>query len=155
MTEIRIAANSLLPPERVLAAGHDFSDRRAAVFPAVRLEHFQVHELGEDWADATEGTPAGIGVNWERCRYDWSQPDTVIATVTASNVYAIPGSSWELRAHPADGGSRVEMIWRREFAPGVRGRVFGTLFRLLGKPIFRRYAHQTLKNLSHLEQPPS
>jgi hypothetical protein len=47
------------------------------------------------------------------------------------------------------------MIWRREFAPGVRGRIFGTLFRLLGKPIFRRYAHQMLKNLSQLEQAPS
>jgi hypothetical protein len=59
VTEIRIAADSPLPAERVLAAGYDFSDRRAAVFPAVRLEHFQVHELGEDWADATEARPPG------------------------------------------------------------------------------------------------
>jgi hypothetical protein len=152
MTEIRIAADSPLPPERVLAAGHDFSDRRAAVFPAVRLEHFSVHELDEDWADVTEGTPAGIGVNWERCRYEWSQPDSVMATVTASNVYAVPGSSWELRASARDGGSHVEMIWRREFEPSLRGRIFGTLFRLAGKPIFRRYVRQTLDNLRQLER---
>jgi hypothetical protein len=152
MTEIRVATDSPLPPERVLAAGHDFSDRRAAVFPAVRLEHFSVHELGEGWADVTEGTPAGVGVNWERCRYEWTQPDSVTATVTESNVYAVPGSSWELRASAKDGGSHVEMIWRREFTPSLRGRIFGTLYRLVGKAMFRRYARQTLENLRQLEQ---
>jgi len=137
----------------VLAAGHDFSARRAEIFPAVRIDHFDVHDLGDDWADVTEGTPAGIGINWERCRYDWSQPGSVKATVTSSNVYAAHGSSWELRATPADAGSRVEMIWVREFTRSARGRVFGTLFRLIGKPIFRRYARDTLKNLRQLEQP--
>ncbi len=36
MTEIRIVTDSPLPAERVLAAGHDFSPRRAEIFPAVR-----------------------------------------------------------------------------------------------------------------------
>ena len=130
MTEIRIVTDSPLPAERVLAAGHDFSPRRAEIFPAVRLDHFDVHELGDDWADVTEGTPAGIGINWERCRYDWSQPGSVTATVTSSNVYAAPGSSWELRATPTDLGSRVEMIWdassRRARAGVYSERSFGS-----------------------------
>lgn len=151
MTTIHIVTDSPLSPERVLVAGHDFSARRAQVFPAVRLDHFDVHDLGDDWADVTEGTPAGIGINWERCRYDWSQPGSVKATVTSSNVYATPGSSWELRATPTDAGSRVEMIWVREFTSSARGRVFGTLFRLIGKPIFGRYAQDTLDNLRKLE----
>ena len=54
---------------------------------------------------------------------------------------------------PTDAGSRVEMIWRREFTSSSRGRVFGTLFRLIGKPIFRRYARETLANLRQLEKP--
>jgi hypothetical protein len=94
-----------------------------------------------------------IGINWERCGYDWSQPGSIKATVTSSNVYAPSGSSWELRATPTDAGSRVEMIWRREFTSSSRGRVFGTLFRLIGKPIFRRYARETLENVRQLEQP--
>ena len=151
MTEIRIVTDSSLPAELVLAAGHDFSLRRAEIFPAVRLDHFDVHEVGDDWADVTEGTPAGIGINWERCRYDWSQPGSVTATVSSSNVYAAQSSSWELRATPTDLGSQVEMIWVREFTPSMRGRVFGTLFRLIGKPIFRRYARDTLENLRRLE----
>ncbi len=153
MTEIRVVTDSPLPAERVLAAARDFSRRRVDVFPAVRVEHFEVHDLGDDWADVTEGTPAGIGINWERCHYDWSQPGSVKATVTSSNVYAVPDSSWELHATPTVAGSRVEMIWRREFTSSSRGRVFGTLFRLIGKPIFGRYARETLENLRQLEQP--
>ena len=153
MTEIGVVTDSPLPAERVLAAARDFSLRRAEVFPAVRIEHLEVHDLGDDWADVTEGTPAGIGINWERCHYDWSQPGSVKATVTSSNVYAPSGSSWELCATPSDAGSRVEMIWRRESTSSSRGRVFGTLFRLIGKSIFRRYARDIAVVIHTAAQP--
>jgi hypothetical protein len=62
-------------------------------------------------------TPADTSpsiVNWERCRYDWSQPGSVKATVTVtvtdSNVYAFPGSTWEIKATSNNGGSQVEII---------------------------------------------
>jgi Polyketide cyclase / dehydrase and lipid transport len=152
MTTIHVVTDSPLPAARVLEAARDFSELRAEIWPAVSLEHMEVHQLGDASADVTEGTKAGVGVNWERCRYDWSQPGSVVATVTASNVYAVPGSRWELRATPNGDGSRIEMIWTREFTPTTRGRVFGTLFRLLGKPIFGRYARQTLANVLQLEQ---
>jgi hypothetical protein len=45
------------------------------------------------------------------------------------------------------------MIWVRQFKHGARGTIFGTLFRLVGKPIFNRYARDTLRNLTKLEQP--
>jgi hypothetical protein len=153
MATIHITTHSVLPPDRVLAAGFDFSTRRAEVFPAVSLEHLEVHELSDSSADVTEGTPAGIGINWERCRYDWSRPGSVKAVVTDSNVYAPVSSSWELRAAPADSGSRVEMIWIREFTHNARGRIFGTLFRLVGKPLFARQAKLTIRNLERLEAP--
>ena len=70
MTTIRIAADCPLPPARFLRAAYDFGPERTQVWPAVRAEHLIVHELGETAADATEGTPVGIGVNWERCHYD-------------------------------------------------------------------------------------
>jgi hypothetical protein len=150
MTTVHVTTSSRLSPEHVLAAGHDFSARRAAIFPAVSTEYLEVHELGQASADVTEGTPAGVGVNWERCHYDWSTPDLVMATVIDSNVYAPRSSSWELRATPAEGGSTVEMIWVREFQAGARGQIFGTLFRLVGKPIFTRDAKRILRNLERL-----
>ena len=155
MTTIHVTTHSRLSPEQVLAAGHDFSARRAEIFPAVSIPHFDVHELGQTTADVTEGTPVGVGINWERCDYDWSQSGSIKAVVTASNVYRPASSSWELRATPAEDGSRVEMIWVREFTRNTRGRFFGTLFRLIGKPIFTRDARRTIRNLERVAGVPT
>jgi hypothetical protein len=151
VTTIRVIADSALPPDRVLHAARDFSDRRADVFPAVSVPKLEVHSQGETSADVTEGTSAGLGDNWERCDYDWSQPNSVRATVTDSNVYAVPGSSWEIVATPNDGGSRVEMTWIREFRGNARGRIFGSAFRLFGNRIFNRYARDIVSNLEKVE----
>lgn len=151
MPTIHVVSETSLPPKRALEAAHDFSARREDVFPAVSVEHMTVHELADTSADVTEGTPVGpLGINWERCRYDWSQPDSVTAQVTDSNVYEPEGSSWEIKATEKDGGSRVEMTWVRQFKGNAKGRFFGTLFRVVGKPIFRKYARDTLQNLEQL-----
>ena len=121
MTTIRIKLTTALPPDRVLYGAHDFGARRVDIWPAVRAEHFVVHSSGDKIADVTEGTPAGVGTNWERCHYDWSQPGTVIATVTESNVYAVPGSSWQIAATGAENSSVVEMTWTRRFRRTPRG----------------------------------
>lgn len=131
MATARVIADSRLPPAQVLAAAHDFSRRREDVFPAVSMDRMRVHEIGETSADVTEGTSTGIGENWERCDYDSSTPGAVTATVTDSNVYAVPGSSWEIRANAQGSGSEVEMVWIREFRRGLRGRLFGTAFSAL------------------------
>jgi hypothetical protein len=152
MTTIHVTTASPLAAETVLAAAHDFSARRAEIFPAVSTKYLQVHQLDRNSAEVTEGTRAGVGVNWERCHYDWSTPNTVTATVRDSNVYQPGTSSWQLRATPAAGNaSTVEMIWIRQFRHGARGRIFGTLFKLVGKPIFTHQAKQTLTNLQRLE----
>lgn len=153
MTTIRIETECSLPAELVLHAARDFGSRRIQVWPAVRAEHLTIHEIGGTTADVTEGTPVGIGTNWERCRYDWSEPDHVTATVTDSNVYAHPGSSWQLTATPSSRGSQVEMVWQRTFRHVPRGLIFGTLFRVAGRPIFGRYARQVIANLEELEHP--
>ena len=147
MRTVHVTMASHLAPERVLAAVHDFSARRAELFPAVSTDHLEIHELGSESADVTEGTATGIGVNWERCHYDWATPDLVTARVVDSNVYTPGSSCWLLRATADSAGSRVEMIWEREFRTGVRGRTFGTLFRVVGTRLFSRYARQILANL--------
>ena len=153
MAEIRVRLRTDVPADRVLFAAYDMSSRRCEVFPAVRAEHFVVHEAQGKHADVTEGTPAGVGVNWERCDYDWSQPARVVATVTDSNVYAVPGSVWELSAasSTAGDGTHVEMVWTRRFRRTARGIIFATLFRTLGPLLFRGYARSTLRNLERLE----
>ena len=152
MATIRVHIDSTLPHDVVVLAARDFSARRTQVFPAVRADHLTVHGQAGTTADVTEGTPAGIGINWERCDYDWSELDRVVATVTASNVYASPGSRWELTATPTDRGSRVEMTWVRRFRRTPRGLIFGTLFRLVGRPLFRGYARKVIMNVERLER---
>ena len=64
-----------------------------------------------------------VGVFWERCRYDWSVPGTVTATVLDSNVFR-PASTFELRAVPREGGgSAVEMVITRNFRNGIKGTI--------------------------------
>ena len=151
MTTIRVTAETALNPDQVLAAARDFSSRREEVFPAVSMDRMEVHEIDGTTADVTEGTSTGIGSNWERCDYDWSTDGIVIATVTDSNVYAMAGSRWEITARPSESGSEVEMVWVRTFQRGVRGRLFGTAFRLFANRIFRGYGHEIIENLEKLE----
>jgi hypothetical protein len=48
----------------VLAAGHDSSDRRSEIFPAVSTKYLEIHESDQTSADVTEGTRAAIGVSF-------------------------------------------------------------------------------------------
>lgn len=120
---------SIAPPGTVLEAARDFSERRADLWPDVHVEHLEVHDRGETWADVTEGNPWPIGFVWERLRYDWSRPGSVQATVIDSNIFK-PGSTWELRATSSSGGgSRVEVIAVRHLR-GLRGRILAPVFPL-------------------------
>jgi hypothetical protein len=151
ISTVTVEVHSTLPPERVLLAARDFSSRRFEVFPAVQKKYFIVHEVGTTFADVTEGTRAGPIVNWERCRYDWSKPGSVTATVTDTNIYSIPESNWELKATPEGDGSRVEMIWTRGFNRRPKGRLFGWVFPRFGQKLFGTYAREIIDNLERLE----
>jgi hypothetical protein len=146
-TVISFVEETPVEPQQVLRAAYDFSPRRSDVFSAVQPKHFVVHSLGETTADVTEGSFAGIGANWERCLYDWSRPDSVTATVIDSNVYAFPGSLWEIRATPNGSGSTVEMTWTRRFRRNLRGRIFGFLYRTAGRRLFHPYVREIMENL--------
>lgn len=129
---VHVVEETPVPPERVLEAARDFSERRAELWPDVHLEHFDVHDLGDTFAEVTEGNPEPIGFVWERLRYDWSRPGPIKATVTDSNIFR-PGSTWEIRATPHNGGSRVEVIGVRR-VKGLKGALIGVLIRLgIGK----------------------
>jgi hypothetical protein len=150
MHTITIDLESPLTPERVLGAAVDFSDRRPGIFPAVQAGRLRVHDLGTKSADVTEGTRSGPIVNWERCTYDWSKPGVVLADVTDSNIYEPRPSYWELRAEPSGEGSRVRMIWAREFRRTVKGRFFAMMFRRAGQRLFTKYAREILDNIENV-----
>src|SRR5687768_17734818 len=99
------------------------------MWPDVHVEHLTVHEIGETFADVTEGNPWPIGFVWERLRYDWSEAGSVKGVVVDSNIFE-PGSTWELHATPRDGGgSRVQVVAVRHLR-GVKGRLLAPVFPL-------------------------
>jgi hypothetical protein len=139
---IKVSAETPLRPQRVLEAARDFSDRRADVWPNVRARHLEVHQRGENFAEVTEGTWV-VGLFWERNRYEWSEPGSVKATVIDSNIIR-PGSTWELRATTRDGGSEVEMLLRRGFRSGPKGRIASAVHHTVGKWVWGRFLRSAL-----------
>lgn len=66
MPTVHVVDQTPVAAERVLAAARDFSEQRAEMWPDVHVEHLQVHEMGESFAEVTEGDPWPIGYVWER-----------------------------------------------------------------------------------------
>ena len=145
MVQIRFSITSPLPPDRILAAATDFSDRRPEVWKGIDPTRYRVHAAGDTWADVTEGGRE-LGGIWARERYDWSSPGTVVAEVQESNVFR-PGSRWELRVRPAgDGGSTIDWLTVRH-PRGFKGRVLVVMLALSGRRYLTRYLRRTLEGL--------
>jgi hypothetical protein len=142
MLNITVKRESTAPPERVVEAAHDFSERRADVWPNVSVKHLEVHDSREGFAEVTEGTWV-VGLFWERCGYEWSQPGSVKATVIDSNAFTT-GSTWELRATPRDGGSAVEIVLNRGFRRGPKGRIASAINHTIGKWAWGMFLRQAL-----------
>lgn len=143
MPKISFTVETAVPPERVLAAATNFGERRPELWPNSSREHFQVHEVGDDWAEVTEGT-AKLGGFWERVRYDWSTPGIVRATVLESNVFT--AGTWELRAAPRPGGGSLVTVVNDRRTKG-KGKVFAVMMVLVGKRFFSSSLRQTLAAL--------
>jgi hypothetical protein len=140
--DLKVAAGTTASPEQVIRFTTDFSPARVKVWRNAKPKYLELHEQGSESVEVTEGLRI-VGLFWERSRYDWSKPGTVYQTVIESNV-VVPGSTWELTAVPRDGGSEVEMRLRREFRPGLKGRVGFALNHLAGSRMWRSYLRQAL-----------
>jgi hypothetical protein len=92
------------------------------VWPAVSVKHLKVCELGDVYADVTEGA------------------------VLDSSVYEF-GSSWEIKATPSNGGGHVEMVWVHDFRGGLKANLLGSISRRAGKRLFGWDARHVLKRL--------
>jgi polyketide cyclase/dehydrase/lipid transport protein len=137
---IEFTVESPLPPERIIAAAADFSDRRPEIWPNISRRYYEVHERGDTWAEATEGSDVMGGI-WARERYDWSTPGVVRATVLDSNIFA--GGTWELHAASnGAGGSRITVINDRR--PKGKGKVSAVLMTVIGKRLLSAHLRKTL-----------
>ena len=131
-----------LPPDRILGALTDFSDRRADVWPKIDEAHFRVHGQGPGWADVTEGNILA----WERNRYEWNAAGEVTVTTVESDTWA-PGSQWRYRLQPtATGGTEIQVTVVRT-GRGPRGLVIGALITWFGRRILRADMEKVLTRI--------
>jgi hypothetical protein len=141
MSRVAFNLQSELPPERILAAARDFSDRRPELWPMISRHFYKVHAAGGTWADVTEGSDVFGGI-WARERYDWSTPGMIRAVVQDSNVFK-PGGIWEMCVRPSDGGSRIEVINDRQ-GRTLKGRIMRGMLAIMGRKVLAAEMRQTL-----------
>jgi len=128
MPIIHTSLTTNVSPAEVLRILTDFGPTRAKAFPGVDETNLKVHELGETWGDVTEGNKLG----WERERYDWdAEAGTISAVTTDSNLWG-PGSRWDYRLVPRDGGTLVTIRLERH-GKNVQGHLVGALLPLFGR----------------------
>ena len=150
MAKIHYEADGPVSAEQFIAALTDFGPRRPELWPGLDTKLYQLHELGDTWADVTEGTDILGGV-WARERYDWSEAGIVRLTLQEAADFR-PGTVILYRVTPRpDGGCHVTVDFQRT-AASLRGRVVGILVTLAGS---RRFASELRAVLERLGQTPA
>jgi hypothetical protein len=111
MPKVQFDIASTLPPEKIMGAMLDFSDRRPDLWPGLARKYYEVYEIGETEADIREGSGAPFNV-WAREHYDWATPWRVSWTVQESN-FCAPGNGVVMTVEPRPNGSNVHIDWER------------------------------------------
>ncbi|WP_224276269.1 hypothetical protein [Streptomyces sp. LS1784] len=133
MAVVRFHLVSTLGTEDIVSVLTDFSPSRAEVWSTIDAEHFEVHALGDTWAEVTEGTAAA----WERARYEWEPGgDTVTVTTLDSKLFG-PGGGWVFRMTPESDGTRVDVRLTRQ-PDTLKGRMLAALLPVAAPPALRK-----------------
>ncbi len=144
MARFRYEAEGRVPPQRFVDALIDFSERRPQLWPRLSPSLYQVHRVGDTWAEVTEGTDVLRGV-WAREHYDWSEEGVVRLTLLQSPSF-VPGTRIVYRVSTTPTGCRVAVDFHRR-ARGVKGRIVGALLQLTGPRVFAADLREALRRL--------
>lgn len=135
MAEIEMDIDTTLPPEQVIGALLDFSERRPEVWPGLEPSLYEVYSVGDTEAEIKEGSKLPGAKFWAREHYDWSTPGTVTWTVRDSN-FSAPGSYVSATVTPkGGGGSHIHVVWDRTPTSFVGRLVMAVIRRTKGKPV--------------------
>ena len=128
MATIHFHQTTTATPEEFIAGLTDFGPGRSELFKNSADGYLQVHGLGPQWADVTEGS----GGVWERLNYDWSNPHHVVLTTTDSNLFGgASGHTYTLTPQP-DGTTEIDVVLVRE-GKNLKGRIVAGVLGTVGK----------------------
>jgi hypothetical protein len=153
VAKVHYEADGAISAERFIAALTDFSERRPELWPSLDAKYYKLHELGDAWAEVTEGTDLLGGV-WAREHYDWSQPGLVRLRLVEAVDFR-PGTEIDYRVtSSADGGCHVAVDFQR-IAASPRGVLVGVLVQLAGASRFTKDLRETLDRLARRPAAPA
>jgi hypothetical protein len=133
MPVIRLTMTSTLTPPELMAVLTDFGPSRPTQWPTIDAAHFQVHAIGDTWAEVTEGTAAA----WERARYGWdTERGRVTVTTHESKVFG-PGGGWTFQLVPMTDGTRVDIELTRN-PKGIKRKLLAALLPLVAPGSLRK-----------------
>jgi len=133
MTTVRFHLVSSLSAPEVMEILTDFSSARPDAWPTIDAEHFEVHAIGDDWAEVTEGTASA----WERARYEWdAEKGRVEITTHDSKVFG-PGGGWVFQLSAVEGGTGVDVELTRT-PQGAKRMLLAALLPLVAPSSLRK-----------------
>lgn len=150
MAKIHYEADGRVSPERFIAALTDFSERRPELWPNLDTRFYRLHELGDSWAEVTEGSDLFGGI-WAREHYDWSEPGRVQLRLVASPHFKA-GTTIEYRVTSAPGGGCHVAVDFDRIAASLPARVVGLVVQVVGT---RRFANDLRTTLARLAATPA
>lgn len=140
MPTTQFTVHTSLSPDEVMTLFTDFGPDRAGRWPNINDGTYEVHDVGEDWAEVTEGNSMG----WERERYTWdAAAGTVSIDTLDSNLWG-PGSGWRYQLAPAAEGTDVKVTLTR-VPNSLRGEVVGALIPVVGARALARQFQSVLR----------
>jgi hypothetical protein len=150
MAHVSVDKDTTVPPQAVIGALTDFSERRLELWPNIDRRYFKVHQVSGTSADVTEGSK---GV-WERTHYDWSEPGTVRIEVQDSNAFRA-GSYWVYSVQPRPGGGSHVHLEILRTPRNAKGLLLSSLLSVAGRKIFGGFLGETLHRLEERRPPAS
>ena len=128
MATIHFHATTTATPEQFVAGLTDFGPGRSKLFKNSADSYLQVHNIGPNEADVTEGS----GGVWERLYYNWSDVHHVTLKTIDSNLFGgASGHTYTLTPQP-DGTTEIDVVLIRQ-GKNLRGLVVAAVLGTIGK----------------------
>lgn len=128
MATIRFHATTTATAEQFVAGLTDFGPGRSKLFKNSADSYLQVHNIGPNEADVTEGS----GGVWERLYYNWSDVHHVTLKTIDSNLFGgASGHTYTLTPQP-DGTTDIDVVLIRQ-GKNLRGLVVAGVLGTVGK----------------------
>jgi hypothetical protein len=150
MSTIKMHATTIATPEQYTAGLTDFGPGRSEIFGNSADSYLKVHDKADGRADVTEGS----GGVWERLRYDWSDPNRVVATTIDSNAWGGDSGHTYTYTRGANGKTDIDYVAVRQ-GKNFKGRFLGLVLGTIGKGRLVKAFNNSVKAIEAREYPPS